>query len=702
MQVFEFHFNPKLKPDLIFDSFCYEPENIYERRVGSLYMAGILKNALPQNFRLLNNLAKVIKENYYRPALHSSEKQLKESLKTANEFLEKIAKSGDVSWLGNLSFATISLRNSELNFTKVGDLKIFLLRGGGVIDIDRKLRFQDITPWPLKIFGNIISGKLAENDIILVLTKEVLEIFQNQNLLTEIAKAIPLDERKLKEILKTKSDELSKVSGVCLLIFLSKETGYPAKDWVGKKEIISPQFHPKEFSLKEVFTPHIKNLCAGFSPILNYLKKLIKKPRLGKLVPKLPKLVIPKLSKNLISILVLIFFLVLGSLIFQRERAGELREYQTTLNQIQEKVNLAESFLILKEVKPETLKDANSLLKECWEEIYPLTKIGSSLPKDLGQQISSLENEISKNLYEINKLVEIPEPKLLFEFNRGKFIPSKLVSINNNLYFFSPYSQNLFKISGPSEAEYPSGGELIQIEKKFNLATPFDDSILFFLKPNQLVNFKDGQFSQALSLEEPYPEGEEDKSSSLPFAVAREGEEDKSSSSPSLSLRESSVFDDFSSFKSNLYFLDKKKGEIIKYLHFEDFEWGFPQLWLDPKTKKATEAKSMAVDGSLWILNKDNSIGKYYAGRLQETLKLDIFPYPNNFSKILASPVLPYLYLLEPAQSRIIILNKTGQVIKQFQSKKFDNLLDFSVSKDGKTIYLLNGLKVYKIQTADY
>ncbi|PIQ05090.1 MAG: hypothetical protein COW72_03020, partial [Candidatus Nealsonbacteria bacterium CG18_big_fil_WC_8_21_14_2_50_37_10] len=541
MRVFEFHFNPKLKPDLIFDSFCYEPENIYERRVGSLYMAGLLKNTLPQNFRLLNNLAKVIKESYYRPALHSSEKQLKESLKTANEFLEKVAKAGDVSWLGNLSFAALSLRNFELNFTKVGDLKIFLLRGGGVIDIDRKLRFQDIAPWPLKIFGNIVSGKLAENDIILVLTKEVLEIFQNQNLLTEIAKAIPLDEGKLKEIFKIKGDELLKVSGVCLLIFLSKEIGYPAKGWVGKKEIISPQSYPKEFSFKEVFTP-----------ILNYLKKLIKKPGLEKLasvkqfgkkfgkkfrVPKLklPKLAIPKLNKNIISILALIFFLVLGSLIFQKERAEELREYQATLEQIQEKVNLAESFLILKETKPEAVQEANLLLKETWEEISPLTKIASTLPQNLSNQISSLENEISKNLYEINKLVEIAEPKLLFEFNSREFVPQKMVSDDENLYFLSPYSQNLFKV-GLGEKK----GEIIQQERKFNLAANLDNAIAFYSKPNQVFIFKDGNFSQ-VSLEEPY------SSPSLSREITK-GEEESLLSSPS--LRESSVFDDFSSFKS--------------------------------------------------------------------------------------------------------------------------------------------------------
>jgi hypothetical protein len=83
---------------------------------------------------------------------------------------------------------------------------------------------------------------------------------------------------------------------------------------------------------------------------------------------------------------------------------------------------------------------------------------------------------------------------------------------------------------------------------------------------------------------------------------------------------------------------------------------------------------------------------------LREKLKIDIFPEIKDFSKILALPNLPYLYILEPAQNRIIIINKTGEIVKQFQSEKFDNLLDFAVSENGKIIYLLNGLKVFKLE----
>jgi len=662
MQVFEFHFNPPKQEeiasgqaDLIFDSFCYEPENIYEKRLGSLYMVGCLKNVLPQRFRFLDNLARVIKGEYYSPKLHSPEKSLKESLRQANEFLENIAKSGNVSWLGNLSFAALSLRDFELNFTKVGDLKVFLLRGGEIIDIDRKLRFQEIEPYPLKIFGNIISGKLAENDIILVLTKEVFDFFQSQNLLDKIAKLLPFDEKKLREVLNGKKEELSKISGICLLILLSKEI------LAKRREAISPQ--PEKFSLKQFF-----------SPALSFIKKLIKKPSLPPLkVPRLklphptfpkptfPKITIPtfpKLRKNLIVILILILFLALGAFIFQKEKEQQLKEYQATLNQIQEKMEQAENFLILKETRPEAQQEASSLLKEAWEEISSLTKIASTLPQNLSSQIFSLENEISQNLYQLNKLVEIAEPELLFEFNPQEFVPQKMVFDINDLYFFSPYSQNLFKVSKNGE------GVLIEKSQKFNLAVSLDDSILFFLKPNQLINFEDEQFSQAFSLEEPY----------LDFN-----------------------FDDFSSYKSSLYFLDKKSGEIIKYPYLKNFEWDSPQLWLNSQTKKAIGGKSMAVDGSIWILDKDNSISRYYAGKYQETLKIDFFPDPKDFSKIFTLSGLSYLYLLEPGQSRIIILNKSGQIIKQFQSEKFDNLLDFTVSENGKTIYLLNGLRVYQI-----
>ena len=285
MRIWQFYFNPKAKEDLIFDSFCFEPENIYEKRLGSLYMVGALKNALPKNYNFLEKISKFVKENFYKKTLTKPEKALRETLKETNEFLGKIAKEGDVSWLGNLSFAILNLKNFELNFTKVGEIKIYLIRGGKIIDIDKRLRLQDIEPYPLKIFGKIVTGKLIENDLILILTKEVFDFFQSENLIQKLKDLAFFDEKEFKKVLDEKKEKLAKVGGIAFLISLSKEV---AKE---KKEIIAPKVL-KDFSLQEFFLTFFSSLFKiepkklkpfSFSEIFSQFKKrgvtLLKNPR---------------------------------------------------------------------------------------------------------------------------------------------------------------------------------------------------------------------------------------------------------------------------------------------------------------------------------------------------------------------------------------------------------------------------------------
>lgn len=666
MQIFEFHFNPKVKKDLLFESFCFEPENVYEKRLGGLYMAGFLKNVLPKNTRFLDNLAKAIKEKYYKGSSYSSERSLKESLKEANNFLEKIARNGDVSWLGNLNFAVTTLKNLEFNFTKVGDLKIILLRKGGMIDIEKNIKLEGLEPYPLKVFPNLISGKLAENDIILVLTKEVFDAFSKENLFAEIASLSPFEPKTLKQILNKKREQLSKVFGLCLLLVLTKESLLMEKEAFAEEKGIS-------FSFKEAFRPLIKFLrmpklsLPRFSfkrPVIkrpSFKKPSFKFPRLRFKIPEL-KLKIPgflSLRKKLNLILFLFLILSLGWLIFEKTEEKQLKLHQTELNQIQEKVNQAQSYLIVAKNNPQALNDANSLFKESWEKISPLSDISSTFPSDFANQVSTLKETISDNLFQLNKLKMVEEPELIFEFKPREYIPQKIVYFKGSLYFFSPYSENVLKL-----LDKENKTEILSLNKKISSAQVSGNSVLFFSKPNQLIVFDGNEFKQAFSLQNPYAGFD---------------------------------FKSFGVYQSNLYFLDGKSPKIIKYLYSGDNQWGLPYLWGNLETKNAADLKSLAVDGSVWLLTKENNIEKYYAGFLQQTFKLDVFPYPKELSKISTFPLSPF-YVLEPVQKRILIFNKSAEIIQQYQSEKFDNLLDFTVSEDGKTIYLLNGLKVYQIK----
>ena len=294
---------------------------------------------------------------------------------------------------------------------------------------------------------------------------------------------------------------------------------------------------------------------------------------------------------------------------------------------------------------------------EAWREIESLEKIlpESKAASSLKNEISSLKEKIEPSLLKLNNLTEIQEPEILFDFSQTQFAPQKMVILDEKLYFFNPIDQNLFSVDINKKSK-----EEIQTDKKFNFAQSFTaDSIIFFTKPDTFYEFlnSSGEFSE----------------SKIQFS----GEFD---------------FIDFSKFYSTLYLLDKAQGEILK-CSLQNCE-----LWLSKNSsKKPLTSVSFAVDGSVWILEKNGNLDRYWAGLYQETLTPVIFPELEKPTKISAPAGLPYFFILEPTKNRILIMTKSGEIYKQFQSEKFDNLKDFSVSTDGRTIYLLNGLILYQI-----
>jgi len=692
MQVFEFHFNPKAKEDRIFDSFLFEPENILERELGSLYLVGEINNVLPQNFQFLERLSLQIKKEYYRASERSTELALRESLRKANEFLSDESQKGNVNWLGNLSFVALSLKDSTFNFTTVGNLKTFLLREGEIFDIGKNLEFQEIEPYPLKIFGNTVSGKLASEDRIIVLSKDIFDFFSDQNLIAEIAELEEIEEKKLKSLLKNKENLLGAGSGICLLIDLKKELKAQNMQKKERGLGLSPTEHLTfekiiPFSFSGVFSkrPRLKLTKPLFKmkfPVLKLptlsLARISRIPKLPKLKLKLFKKILPRfekisipqirigsvkrtagtfkiserLKRNLIIISVLILILLLGNFIFSLQKEKEVKRAQVFIEELKSEMLLAEGALILKDEGR-----ASNLYQQTLQKILPQIKVGGTLEKEF----SELKEEIEGKLFSLNKLEKISEPETFFNFEGLKFIPQKMVIARQKLYFFSLTSTSIYQISIEEKT-----GDFVETGKKISLSAPVENrKTLFYSRPDTLSLFQDTNFLQSFSLKQVYPDFH---------------------------------FNDFSTYKSNLYFLDSEKGEIIRYLLKEGERELSGDRWLTSNQKKSVGAVSMSIDGSIWILNNENTIDRFYAGQYQESLVLDFFPYPKGFSKIFTSPTLPYLYLLEPVQNRIVVLDKTGRIIKQFQSEKFDNLKDFSVSGNGKVIYILNGLKVYQVK----
>lgn len=765
MQVFELHFNPGKREDIIFDTFCYKPEDIYEKRLGYLFMAGEISNSLPQNERFLKNLSRVLKTKFYSLKTKPSQTCLRESLKEANLFLEKIAKEGDVSWISNLNFAILNLspkpqvntkkaksRKYIFNFTRVGEIEIFLARGQKVLNIGKNLEFDEVDPYPLKIFSNVVSGELEWGDRILILSKGISEAFSSQKIVTKIAKLPYIDQRAINQVLK----EVEKgIFGICLILCLEPSRSQKSlhrlvlKEKLFKKRIqaifeksLAGAFFLKKTAerllnlgkiffkrawqillkikekvkIREVLAkiriprikipstfpkihfpfhlPHIPLHIPIFkektekkvetkvitSKIEEKIEKVevrvekkpekIEKPKeiegkvlsqkfsefLNGFLQKINKIMnfckeffaILFKKRNLILISSLVLILAIGNIFTKIEENRKAAKLRPQLEQIQGKVDKAISLLSL-----EKTSQANDLLLEAFQQIEALGKVEGSIKKEILQ----VEEQIKVELSNLNKLETIENPELVFDFAKEKFVPNKMVILSEKMYFFNTGSENLIELTKDGKTR------IIEVKAKFNDAASGQESIFFFSKPNRLFALKNNAFEQETLLESPYKDFE---------------------------------FENLSFFKSNLYFLDKKTGQIVKYEPVEE-NFGNPEIWLKEGVKRAILAKEIAVDGDVWILNNDNSVDKYFGGEFKESLSISTFPLVVNFTKIWTRYNLSYFYILEPEQKRIMILDKEGQVMKQYQSEKFDNLKDFAVSEDGKIIYILNDLKLYQI-----
>lgn len=149
---------------------------------------------------------------------------------------------------------------------------------------------------------------------------------------------------------------------------------------------------------------------------------------------------------------------------------------------------------------------------------------------------------------------------------------------------------------------------------------------------------------------------------------------------------------DFLIYSNNLYVLDDKNQQVVKCP-----DLGQCQLWLKEKTSVSSSA-SFAADGSIYILNpQENTLTKYYNGRLEETFQLKVAPNLSTVTRIKTGKGLNNLYLLDPVGQRVIIISKKGELIKQYTSPDFIDLTDIEINDSEGQLFIAANHKIYTI-----
>ncbi len=582
MKIYELYFNPE-KEEKFCETFHYEPQDAYQRRMGRLYMVGEINNALKSESTLLSNIFHTAKEKYYENPSTPPDKALKEALKEVNRIIEKS------EYLGRVSITFISSKNLSIYMGKVGKVKAFLLSDGKIADIGKEVE-ESGSP----IFQNIVCGKMKNKDKVVVFTSDMHKPFLQGKVLQEMTQSI-LDDQFMEKISTLHEKKFPQISGASLVLDYTMSIKESSLIASGKEN----------FSFKK-----------SFSSLGLRVKNILQKA--------------PQMDRNKLKFIVvplLVVVVVLGAITFARN--------------ITEKRSM-EAFSAATEVieKAETTMEEGNLGEALLlfdEAMLQLSQISTDKAKEK-------EEEVREHLYTLFGRKEVEEPLLLGEVEG--LSGQSIAVYENKVYIFSSDEMVVMSEDGSYNTQ-----EIPQA----SLSTRSNKGVMFFSGPDNLVRVIDGEVVVSEMLP-PY--------------------EDYS-------------FSSMASFNNRAYFLEENKNEIIFYGEKR------PSLWIKEGEKNHGNGKDIAIDRSIFILDDENKIHRYYTGEYEEEINYSIYPFVSGIEKIHTEIDAP-LFLLE--SKRVILLDKEGNILQQIYSESFSNLKDIATSTDGKKIYLLDDQKVYLIE----
>ncbi|MCH7759658.1 hypothetical protein IID20_04865 [Patescibacteria group bacterium] len=154
-----------------------------------------------------------------------------------------------------------------------------------------------------------------------------------------------------------------------------------------------------------------------------------------------------------------------------------------------------------------------------------------------------------------------------------------------------------------------------------------------------------------------------------------------------------------------LYSLDSLNNQIYKYTKTID-GFGKEEPWIQGNPN-ISNALAFAIDGSIYVFKKTGQISKFYKNAPAEFNLADIEPAlsvqdPNildyqNKIKLFTDSDKRYLYLLDGASQRLIILSKEGKLVKQLMFPQLKDLKDFVISQREDRAWLLDGTSIFEI-----
>ncbi len=149
-------------------------------------------------------------------------------------------------------------------------------------------------------------------------------------------------------------------------------------------------------------------------------------------------------------------------------------------------------------------------------------------------------------------------------------------------------------------------------------------------------------------------------------------------------------------YNQRLFTLDRATNQIYRHAKTQTgYDRGAP--WIkDMGTVDIRTAVSLAIDGDIYVLTHTD-VFLFSGGNSKAFTVQNLDPALDQPVKIWTYNGVPYLYILEPTHKRLIVLDKTGVLVRQYTDKAWKNPTGMVINTEENSAYILDSNIIYHV-----
>lgn len=365
----------------------------------------------------------------------------------------------------------------------------------------------------------------------------------------------------------------------------------------------------------------------------------------------------PITSKILLIATILFATIFVGSIAFlkvKEARDARIAEYNNIVQGIIDKTDAAEARMIYGDDERAfaLLKEAEALLTQ-----LPVKR------DEEQQQANELRDSVESALMQLRN-IEVVTPNIIatLSTSNAEVNVRQLEELQDRLIAFGP-SDNLYYLIDKDTGSIESK-EHGALPTLIAASTPKENDFTLFITENELL-------------------GELDESGNL------------SSKDISFTSDEAAI-SDLSVYNRRVYTLDRASEQIYRH---NPIASGYDRgtAWIESKTSSLSDAVSITIDGDIYVLTNGGQVLKFQSGEEVPFSVKGLDPTLTEPTEIWTYNDVQNIYILEPTNKRIIVVNKEGQLVKQITAEEWQGPTGMVINEEAGIAFVLDNNIVYRV-----